>query len=59
MTMTGCQLFLANLPEESWGERNDKSVEFKNMDDDNIEREFLDNVANCSYVLHKVVLVKV
>ena len=29
-------LFLENLPEDSWDERNDKSVEFKNMEDANI-----------------------
>ena len=29
--------FLENLPEGSLSERNDKSVEFKNMDDTNKE----------------------
>ena len=44
--MTWCQCFLANLPEESWEGRNDKSAEFKNMEDANIERTVLDTVAS-------------
>ena len=35
--MTWYQLFLANIPEECWGERNDKCNEFKSMKDANIK----------------------
>ena len=35
MTMTVCQIFLPNLPKNSWGDWNVKSVEFKNMEDSN------------------------
>ena len=37
--------FLENLPEESLGESNDKSVAFSNMYDANIEITLLDNIA--------------
>ena len=44
MTMTWCQVFLENLPKESWSERNDKHAKFKSMEDANTKRLIENNI---------------